>query len=133
MIKLLPTVLRITGALLAVYQYHFSGTPSFVIDLTETSLGRKIYTCLNGKYLFNLIYSKYIIGLGFELGYTIFKVLDRGVIKLVGPYGISTILTKTGVNIGKLDTGVVTTYSLYITLALLSLLSFVFSPLLIDT
>ena len=123
MIKLLPTVLSITGALLAVFLYHFSST-HFVIDLTETSLGRKMYTFLNGKYLFDVIYNKYIIGLGFELGYTIFKVLDRGVIKLVGPYGISTILTKTGVNIGKLDTGVVTTYSLYITLALLSLLYF---------
>ena len=60
-------------------------------------------------------------------------MLDRGVIELVGPYGISTILTKTGVNIGKLDTGVVTTYSLYITLGLLSLLFLVFAPLLIDT
>ena len=130
-IKLLPTVLSITGALLAVFLYHFS--PNFVIDLTETSLGRKMYTFLNGKYLFDVIYNKYIIGLGFELGYTISKVLDRGVIELVGPYGISTILTKTGVNIGKLDTGVVTTYSLYITLGLLSLLFLVFAPLLVDT
>ena len=133
-IKLLPTVLSITGALLAVYLYHFSASgTNFVIDLTETSLGRKIYTFLNGKYLFDVIYNKYIIGLGFETGYTISKVLDRGVIELVGPYGISTILTKTGVNIGKLDTGVVTTYSLYITLGLLSLLFLVFAPLLIDT
>ena len=130
-IKLLPTIFSITGALLAVYLYHFS--PNFVIDLTETSIGRKIYTFLNGKYLFDVIYNKYIIGLGFELGYTISKVLDRGVIELVGPYGISTILTKTGVNISKLDTGVITTYSLYITLGLLSLLFLVFAPLLIDT
>ena len=142
-IKLLPTLLSIAGALLAVYLYHFSNSSSpwrsqeggthFVIGLTETSLGRKIYTFLNGKYLFDVIYNKYIIGLGFETGYTISKVLDRGVIELVGPYGISTILTKTGVNIGKLDTGVVTTYSLYITLGLLSLLFLVFAPLLIDT
>ncbi len=130
-IKLLPTALSMTGALLAVYLYHFS--PNFVIDLTETSLGRKLYTFLNGKYLFDVIYNKFIIGFGFELGYTISKVLDRGVIELVGPYGISTVLTNTGVNISKLDTGVVTTYSLYITLGLLSLIFLVFAPLLIDT
>lgn len=61
------------------------------------------------------------------------KVLDRGVIELVGPYGLSNTLTNTGINIGKLDTGVVTTYSLYITLGLLSLLFLVFAPILIDT
>ena len=130
-IKLLPTILSLTGASLAVYLYHF--TPNFVIDLTETSLGQKIYTFLNGKYLFDVIYNKYIIGLGFKLGYSISKELDRGVIELVGPYGLSTILTKIGINIGKLDTGIITTYSLYITLSLLSLLFLIFAPLLIDT
>nr|YP_007374920.1 NADH dehydrogenase subunit 5 [Phlebia radiata]CCE89209.1 NADH dehydrogenase subunit 5 [Phlebia radiata] len=130
-IKLLPTILSLTGASLAVYLYHF--TPNFVIDLTETSLPKKIYTFLNGKYLFDVIYNKYIIGLGFKLGYSISKELDRGVIELVGPYGLSTILTKIGINIGKLDTGIITTYSLYITLSLLSLLFLIFAPLLIDT
>ncbi len=133
-IKLLPAIFSLTGALLAVYLYHFSPSGSyFLIDLTETSLGRKIYTFLNGKYLFDVIYNNYIIGLGLELGYTISKVLDRGVIELVGPYGISTVLSNTGVNIGKLDTGVVTTYSLYITIGLLSLLFIVFAPILLDT
>nr|UEV87056.1 NADH dehydrogenase subunit 5 [Grifola frondosa] len=130
-IKLLPAILSLIGAALAVYLYNFS--PRFVIDFVETSLGRKIYTFLNGKYLFDVVYNNYIIGAGLQLGYIISKVLDRGVIELIGPYGLSTILTNTGINIGKLDTGVVTTYSLYITLGLLSLLFLVFSPILIDT
>jgi NADH-ubiquinone oxidoreductase chain 5 len=36
-------------------------------------------------------------------------------------------------NIAKLDTGIITTYSLYITIGLLSLLFLVFAPVLIDT
>lgn len=130
-IKLLPTIFSLTGASLAVYLYHF--TPNFVIDLTETSLGKKIYTFLNGKYLFDVIYNKYIIRLGFKLGYSISKELDRGVIELVGPYGLSSILAKIGIQIGKLDTGIITTYSLYITLSLLSLIFLIFAPLFIDT
>ena len=51
----------------------------------------------------------------------------------MGPYGLANTLTNTGVNISKLDTGVVTTYSLYITLGLLSLLFLVFAPILLDT
>ena len=130
-IKLLPAILSLLGALTAIYLYHFN--PHFVIEITETSLGRKIYTFLNGKYLFDVVYNNYIIGVGLKLGYTFSKVLDRGVIELVGPYGLANTLTNTGVNISKLDTGVVTTYSLYITLGLLSLLFLVFAPILLDT
>ena len=129
-IKLLPTVLSITGALIAVFLYHFS--PNFVIDLTETSLGRKMYTFLNGKYLFDVVYNNYVIAAGLKIGYIISKVLDRGLIEIVGPYGLSNVLTNTGVNISKLNTGLITTYSLYITMALLTLLFLVFAPILID-
>ena len=130
-IKQLPLICTIIGASSAYFLYNF--VPTVFVDITETSIGRQIYSFLNGKYYFDVIYNKYIIGFGMNIGYTISKVLDRGVIELVGPYGISTILTKTGINIGKLDTGVITTYSLYITLSLLSLLFLVFAPFLIDT
>ena len=130
-IKLLPALLSLVGASLAIFLYHYQ--INFLRDITASSLGRKIYTFLNGKYLFDVVYNNYIIGVGLQLGYIVSKVLDRGVIELVGPYGLSNVLTKTGINISKLDTGVVTTYSLYITLALLSILFLVFAPILIDT
>ena len=130
LIKLLPAILSLLGASIAVYLYHYQA--NFIIDLTETSIGRELYTFLNGKYLFDIVYNNYIIGGGLKLGYIISKVLDRGVIELIGPYGLSNVLTNTGINISKLDTGVITTYSLYITLALLSLLFLVFAPILLD-
>src|ERR1700743_2751892 len=111
--------------------YH--NCTSFVIDLTETSLGRKIYTFLNGKYLFDVVYNNYITSVGLQLGYTISKVIDRGVIELLGPHGLSNIFTNTAYNISKLDSGIITTYALYFTLGLLALLFLVFAPVLIDT
>ena len=131
LIKLLPAILSLIGAISAVILYHYS--PNFIIDLTETALGRKTYAFLNGKYLFDVVYNNYIIAGGLQFGYTISKVLDRGVIELVGPYGLSNTLSKTGINISKLDTGIVTTYSLYITLGLLSLIFLLFAPILLDT
>jgi NADH-ubiquinone oxidoreductase chain 5 len=131
LIKLLPLIISLVGAISAILLYH--KTPEFLIGLTETSLGKNIYTFLNGKYFFDIIYNYYIIGFGFKLSYNISKILDRGVIELIGPYGISSILTNTGINISKLDTGVITTYSIYITLSLLSLLFIVFAPILIET
>jgi NADH-ubiquinone oxidoreductase chain 5 len=130
-VKLLPLIFTIIGASSAFIIYNFA--PIITIDITESSIGRRIYSFLNGKYYFDIVYNNYIIGLGLKLGYIVSKVLDRGVIELVGPYGLSNVLTKTGINISKLDTGVITTYSLYITLALLSLLFLVFAPSLIDT
>lgn len=130
-LKHLPLIFTILGSVIAVLAYH--KFPEFVISLTETSLGRKIYTFLNGKYLFDVVYNNYIIGVGLKLGYIISKVLDRGVLEIVGPFGLSKTLSTTGNNIAKFDSGLITTYALYITLALLSLVFLVFAPILIDT
>jgi NADH-ubiquinone oxidoreductase chain 5 len=130
-IKLLPAILSLLGASLAIFLYNYY--PYIIINLTETSLGRKIYTFLNGKYFFDIIYNNYIIAEGLKLSYNISKILDKGVIELIGPYGLSSSLTKTGINISKLDTGVITTYSLYITLGLLSLLFLIYAPILVNT
>jgi len=130
-IKLLPALLSLFGASLAIFLYHKS--PIFIIDLTDNFIGQNLYTFFNGKYFFDIIYNNYFINKGLDLGYKISKVLDRGIIEMVGPYGLSHTLTNTGKNISKLDTGVITTYSIYITLSLLSLIFLIFAPILIDT
>nr|YP_009630863.1 NADH dehydrogenase subunit 5 [Hypsizygus marmoreus]QBZ73696.1 NADH dehydrogenase subunit 5 [Hypsizygus marmoreus]QKJ80199.1 NADH dehydrogenase subunit 5 [Hypsizygus marmoreus] len=130
-IKLLPAILSFTGLMVAIFMYH--KTPEFIINLTDNTFGRKLYSFLNGKYYFDVIYNHYIVKAGLQLGYTISKQIDRGVIELLGPYGLANTFIKTGVNIAKLDTGIITTYSLYITIGLLSLLFLIFAPVLIDT
>jgi len=129
-IKLLPALLSLTGAILAIFLYHKS--PEILIGLTDTSLGRKFYSFFNGKYYFDVIYNHYIVSAGLKLGYNISKQIDRGAIELLGPYGLAKAFTETGTNISKLDTGIITTYSIYITIGLLSLIFLVFSPVLVD-
>jgi NADH-ubiquinone oxidoreductase chain 5 len=104
-----------------------------LINLSNTVLGRKIYSFLNGKYYFDVIYNHYLVSAGLNLGYRISKELDRGAIELLGPYGLANSLSNSGLNISKLDTGIITTYSLYITIGLISLLFLVFAPVLMDT
>ena len=129
--KLLPTILSIAGASLAIFLYHKS--PYILSEGSKSPVFIKLYTFLNGQYLFDTIYNNYIISKGLESGYTISKVLDRGIIEMIGPFGISNVLTNTSNRISTLDTGVITTYSLYITLGLLTLLFLVFTPLFLDT
>jgi len=131
--KLLPSILSVLGAAIAIYFYNIS--PKFLIDLTEgdaMAAGRKIYTFLNGKFLLDVILNQLIIAKGMKLGYTVTKVLDRGVIEAVGPYGLASVLSNTGLNISKLDTGIVTSYALYIVLGFISILFIVFLPIFIN-
>jgi len=131
--KLLPSILSILGAFVAIYLYNIS--PRFLIDLTDGvsgSIGRKVYTFLNGKFLLDVILNQLIIAKGMKLGYTITKVLEKGVIEAIGPYGLSTVLSNTGLNISKLDTGIVTSYALYIVLGFISILFIVFLPIFIN-
>jgi NADH-ubiquinone oxidoreductase chain 5 len=131
LIKLLPAILSFTGAFTAIVLYHLP-FGLFLINLTNNKLSRNIYAFLNGKYYFDVIYNHFIFQAGFKLGYTISKEIDRGAIELLGPYGLSNYLYNAGKNLSKLDTGVITTYSLYITIALISLLFILFSPLILN-
>jgi len=100
----------------------------FLINLTNNKIGKNIYAFLNGKYFFDVIYNHFFIQRGLNLGYNISKEIDRGAIEFLGPYGLSNYFYNAGKNLAKLDTGVITTYSLYITIALISLLFILFYP-----
>jgi NADH-ubiquinone oxidoreductase chain 5 len=126
-IKLLPTILSLAGAILAVYMYNKD--INFIIKLTEIPFFIKLYTFLNNKYFFDVIYNNYIITKGFKLGYKVSEELDKGVIELVCPYGISNLLTKTAKNLAKLDTGLIPSYIIYILSGFMFLILFTFSPI----
>jgi NADH-ubiquinone oxidoreductase chain 5 len=91
-----------------------------------------LYTLFNSKYYFDVIYNNYVFSNGFKLGYSISKFIDRGVIELVGPYGLSNSIFKLAKNISKLDSGVITTYALYITIGFIFFLFVLFSYLIFD-
>jgi len=144
LLKLLPTIGSIFAATSAIILYN--NIPNVLIDLTDSpssltnsilnirgSLGRRLYTFFNGKYLLDVVYNKYIIGAGLKLGYTVSKVLDRGIIELVGPFGISKLLMNTAANISRLDTGIVTSYALYIVLGLIIILFILFYPVILNS
>jgi NADH-ubiquinone oxidoreductase chain 5 len=113
--------------LTAISLYHLF--PNSLINLTNSiPFLRNIYSFFNGKYYFDVLYNQFFITNGLKLGYSISKELDRGVIELLGPYGLSKYLVNVSNNLAKLDTGVITTYALYITLALIYLIFLVLQP-----
>jgi NADH-ubiquinone oxidoreductase chain 5 len=131
LLKLLPAIGSFFRTGLALYLYH--AAPLFTIHLTDSALGKTVYAFLNGKWLIDNVYNGYIITGGLKLGHTISKVIDRGIVELVGPFGLSNVLTNTSRNIASYDTGIITSYALYIILGLISFLFLLFTPILLGS
>ena len=66
------------------------------------------------------MYNKYVSRAILNLGGQTTKVLDKGSIELLGPYGLEKGLLKLSSSLNKLDTGVITSYALYILIGLIS-------------
>jgi NADH-ubiquinone oxidoreductase chain 5 len=61
-----------------------------------------------------LFYNKFISEVVLKLGGQSTKILDKGSVEYVGPYGLEISLIYVGNKLSKLDSGVITTYALYI-------------------
>ena len=61
-----------------------------------------------------MFYNKYVTNLVLNLGGQTTKVLDKGSIELIGPFGLELGFIKLSKNIASLSTGIVTSYALYI-------------------
>lgn len=138
--KLLPAIGSMIGALSALLIYNGSTYPGIAVSLTlpqfgtTANLGHKIgytmYKFFNGKYFFDVIYNHYIINSALGLGLLTSKVLDRGLVEKVGPFGLTDSFSSTSRQLATLDSGVVTSYALYIILGFISLTLLLFVPVL---
>jgi NADH-ubiquinone oxidoreductase chain 5 len=89
-----------------------------------------MYSFFNGKYFFDVIYNHYIINKALGVGLDTSKVLDRGLIEKVGPFGLTDSFYNTSRQIATLDSGIITSYALYIILGFISLTLLLFVPVL---
>ena len=110
--KLLPLIFTITFSILAIIFSEF--LPESLINFKFSRLGYNIFGFFNQRFLVEMIYNLYITNLVLRLGGQTTKVLDKGSIELIGPFGLEIGLVKMSKNIAYLSTGIVTTYALYI-------------------
>jgi NADH-ubiquinone oxidoreductase chain 5 len=115
--KLLPLVFTVSLSFFAVVISEF--LPLGLIKFKLTRLGYNIFSFFNQRFLIELLYNKYLTGLILKLGGQTTKVLDRGSVELLGPYGLEKGLVTLSRNIANLDTGVITSYALYILIGLI--------------
>jgi NADH-ubiquinone oxidoreductase chain 5 len=114
--KLLPLILTISLSVLSIVFSEFLTKPLIAFKLSN--IGYNIYGFFNQRFLIELFYNKYITDIILKLGGQTTKVIDKGSIELVGPYGLERGLVILSSSIYKLDTGVITSYALYILVGL---------------
>ena len=121
--KILPVILSLLGAFSSFLLYTFASKRLFSFKMTY--LGKQIYNFLNKKWFFDKIYNEYVGQFFFTFGYNIsYKIIDRGIIEIFGPMGLSTSISKKSSNITKLQSGYIYHYTLLILLGTTLILSF---------
>jgi len=114
--KILPLLLTLSLSLLSIVFSEFITKPLTYFKLS--GIGYNIYGFFNQRFLVELFYNKYITDFVLKLGGQTTKVIDKGSIELIGPYGLEKGLVSLSRNIATLDTGVITSYALYILVGL---------------
>jgi NADH-ubiquinone oxidoreductase chain 5 len=115
--KLLPLLFTLLLSMIAIIILEF--TPKIIIFFKLNKMGYNIFSFFNQRFFIELLYNKYITGLILKLGGQTTKVLDKGSVELLGPFGLEKGLLSLSNNISTLDTGVITSYALYILVGLI--------------
>ena len=135
-VKVVPLILSTLGMFLAIAVYErFMGVPKFwylpinykkTIYQNKTSIMKDgglrravinmyhmVYTFLNSAWQFNYVINHFIVSNIWKFGHLItYRIIDRGILEVVGPKGISRILIKLTQNISNFQSGMVFNYAL---------------------
>lgn len=120
--KLLPLVFTISLSVISIVLSEYLSTILIYFKLSR--VGYNIFSFFNQRFLIELFYNRYITGMILKLGGQTTKVLDKGSVEYIGPYGLEKGLLNISNNIAKLSTGVITSYALYILIGLILYLLF---------
>ena len=114
--KLLPFFFTVFFSLiyLLLNEFYFKLITSF----KSYNFGYIVFSFFNNRFYLELIYNKYINNIVLNLGSKTTKYLDKGLVELVGPFGLKNLLLNLSTNINNLNTGIITYYALYILIGL---------------
>ena len=111
--KILPVILSLLGSISAFLIY--SSGRKLLVQLKISALGRSFYNFFNKKWFFDKVYNEYIGQFFFTLSYNVtYKTVDRGIIEVFGPMGLSSIISKKALNLYKLQSGYLYHYTFLI-------------------
>ena len=121
--KLLPLIFTVFFTVVSIIFSEFF--PYVVILFKFSRFGYNFFSFFNQRFLIELFYNKYLTGFVFKLGGHTTKILDKGFVELIGPFGLEKRLISVSKKVASLDTGPITSYALYL---LIGLIIFILTP-----
>jgi NADH-ubiquinone oxidoreductase chain 5 len=115
--KLLPILLTVILTLLFIIISEF--LPKILLFFKATRFGYNIYSFFNQRFFIELFYNEFLTKKILFLGGLSTKIIDKGSVELLGPYGLEIGLINISKRLSNLDTGIVTSYALYILIGLI--------------
>jgi NADH-ubiquinone oxidoreductase chain 5 len=101
--KLLPTIFSLCSLIFAFLMY--TNCKFFLFKIKLNHFGKKLYNFLNKKWFFDKIYNEYFGQFFFRFSYSIsYKLVDRGIIEILGPTGLSYLIKKLAATLHKMQT-----------------------------
>jgi len=123
-IKVIPVCFSLAGAALAMILYSFASKNLYQLKIS--SIGRKIYVFLNRKWFFDKVYHEFVSEPSLYFGYhTSYKAIDRGLIEMFGPYGISNVISQGSQTVSKMQSGYLYHYAFVMLMGVSSFVAFV--------
>ena len=116
LMKIIPLIFTVSLSIISIIICEFMNKGLIYFKLSN--IGYNIYGLLSQRFLIELFYNRYVTNFVLKLGGQTTKVIDKGSIELIGPFGLEKGLTNLSKNISNLDTGVITSYALYILVGL---------------
>ena len=111
--KLMPVVFSLFGASTSFLLYSSFNSILFQIKLSR--YGKILYNFLNRKWFFDKLYNEFVVQTSFRFGYDIsYKIIDRGIIEIFGPMGLSYLLKNKASLYSKLQSGYLYHYTFLI-------------------
>jgi NADH-ubiquinone oxidoreductase chain 5 len=123
-IKLLPMFGTFFGIISAYFLYLYFPKNIFDVHFSLNKFSRSFYRFLSNKWYFDRI-STEILDKSLYFGFISFKTLDKGIIELIGPSGITHTLFSVSKKVTSLDTGYLPHYLLYIVISFIFLIFFI--------
>lgn len=116
--KLIPFVATLSGTILGYITYINSVAQ--LNRILSNSIMISVYRFFNNQWNFDSwIINNFIVS-GLGLGYGISKLIDRGILESIGPYGFQTSFVKAANSVVTYNTAIITDYAIYIVLGMLS-------------
>jgi len=110
--KILPLICTVSFTFLSIL--YSEVLPHKLISFKLSRMGYNIFGFFSQRFLIEFFYNKYITDKVLMIGGETTKIIDKGSIEYLGPFGLEIGLLNLSKNISKLDSGVITSYALYI-------------------